>query len=73
MLALTTSTGSFPIIKQIRLKPSGRILIGIFNEIRNQYEVYLKTQTPMIVPQGCDEYDLSVAFAEAISELSKCR
>lgn len=71
MLSLTTSTGSFPIIRQIRLKPSGRVLIGIFNNIRNQYEVYLKTQTPMVVPQGCDEYSLSVAFAEAINELAR--
>lgn len=71
-MKIKINNNSYPVERRLRLR-RGTVLLLIYNEHRQQYEVYSLTQTPKLVPLGADESSGDVAFAEAIDTIKQTR
>ena len=61
----------YKVEKRLKSRKTGKILVGIYNEKRQQYEVYYSHQSPMLVPQGTDETSMNVAMMDAIESIKR--
>lgn len=57
-------------VETTRRTKRGKTLLSIYNEEREQWEVYTLTQNPKIVPLGSDDESENVAFALALDVIN---